>query len=153
MARPTDAHIQTAERLLAHGDARDAKNRARSAGRVYDALFASLAPVIGAAAVRALLARSVKLTTGEFPGLCDANATAPLEDNPQIAKQLVACLDELEPAEAHAAATALYAAFFGLLTSFIGEEVTCKIVKSAFPGIALPAERRTSTRRKNAATE
>jgi hypothetical protein len=153
MARPTDAHVQTAERLLAHGDARDAEDRARSAGRVYDALFASLAPVIGAAAVRALLARSVRLTMGEFPGLCDASASRPPEDDLPIAQELVACLSKLEPVEAYAAATALYAAFFGLLTSFIGEEVTWTIVKRAFPGITLQAERRTSRRRKNAATE
>jgi hypothetical protein len=135
MARPTEAHVHIAQRMLAGlgAGAGDSDARAAAAGRVYDALFGSLAPVLGAAAVRALLARSVKLTKADFPTLCEAMAAGPLENNPRVAQQLVTCLSKLEPAVALAAATALYATLFGLVATFIGEELMWQIVKSAFP--------------------
>ena len=63
MVRPLEAHVEVAKRLLAHerGSGGDAPERAAAAVRVYGSLFRALAPVIGAAGVGALFARSVCL--------------------------------------------------------------------------------------------
>lgn len=139
MVRPLEAHVEVAKRLLAQerGGGGDAKERAVAAGRVYETLFRALAPVIGAAGVRALFARSVRLASTEFPCLGEISMTAePPEDSVQVAEQLVGCLSKLEPAAGSEVATGLYAVFLGLLAKFIGERLVSQIVTTAFPAIA-----------------
>jgi hypothetical protein len=147
MTSPIHAHVQAAKRLLAQESASggNAEQRAASAGRVYEALFESLAPVIGAAGTRVLFARSVKLTQAEFP--CLGEMLVPAEapgSKVQIARQLVGCFSKLEPAAASEVATALYANFFGLMSTFIGDRLVRQIVKSAFPAIDETGPKETS---------
>ena len=122
------AQIERARRLLAHeGAAGDVDEAATAAGRVYDKLDAHLAPLLGAAGVQALLARSAKLTQGEFSFLTVAG--------PDGSKKLRECLRAQDPAVATESAAALFGAFFTLLTTFIGERLTVQALRRAWPQI------------------
>jgi hypothetical protein len=138
MARPKEAHIEAAKRMLAEEGANGGNvgEPAAAAGRVYDALFEALAPVIGAAGFRAIFARSVKLTTAKDPRLAELpGLTERLQGNESGARHVIVCLSKLEPAAASEAATGLYATLFGLMTNFIGEQLVMQIVKTAFPSV------------------
>ena len=114
--------------MLAHeGAAGDVDEAATAAGRVYDKLDAHLAPLLGAAGVQALLARSAKLTQGEFSFLTVAG--------PDGSKKLRECLRAQDPAVATESAAALFGAFFTLLTTFIGERLTVQALRRAWPQI------------------
>ena len=128
MNRPTPAQLETARRLLVYeGAAGVADERAAmAAGRVYEKLHAHMAPLVSAAGVGLLFARSVKLTQGEFS--CFAESSR-LEGS----TELRACLQAQEPAVAMAAATALFGTFVALLTTFIGERLTTQVLRSAWP--------------------
>lgn len=138
MVRPLEAHVEVAKRLLAHerGSGGDAKERAAAAVRVYETLFRALAPVIGAAGVRALFARSVRLASTEFPCLKEIPMIAePPQDSVQVVEKLLGCLSKLEPAAGSEVATGLYAVFFGVMAKFIGERLVLQIVTTAFLAI------------------
>ena len=136
MSGPSDAHVEAARRVLAlaSADGTGARSSGAPAGRVYDALFEALAPVIGAAGARALFARSVKLTAGEFPCVGEiADAANSPEPSVNVALHLVSCLSKLDSAEALRVATGLYSALFSLMAKFIGEQLVWQIVRKAFP--------------------
>ncbi len=136
MAKPSEAHVEAARRLLSHGSAGGGHPRepAAAAGRVYTSLFKSLAPIVGDAGVRALLARSARLRRAELPALADVLAlTEPPAPHQKVTQELAATLGKLDPAAASAAATALYATFLGLLTSFIGDRLVSQLLEGAFP--------------------
>ncbi len=156
MAKPTGAHVHAAKQLLTHAgavgsDREDLAERAAAAWRLYEKLFTALAPVIGAAGVRALFARSVKLTKAEFsclagiaiapePTSAEAVFTgspshSPPETNVSVARQVVDCLSKQDAATASEVAISLYATFFGLMSSFIGERLVWRLVKKAFPAM------------------
>lgn len=147
MARTTSAHVNAAERLLAHeGGSANARldEQAAAPGRVYERIFHRLAPLIGKDGVRALFARSVKLTKAEFPSLAEIRITADrTETDGAVARQLVECLSKLEPAEGSRVASALYANFLRLLTDFIGERLVWQVLRRAFPQLdqGLPKEK------------
>jgi hypothetical protein len=144
MAQLGLAHVDAARRLLADEVARNDVGATAAAGRLYDRLFNTLAPVIGPAGVRALFARSAKLNKTEFP--CLANALASREGQataPQTSEHLVSCLDELEPVVAAKVATDLYATFFELMTTFIGERLLTQLLKTAFPALDLTESKET----------
>jgi hypothetical protein len=116
-------------RLLAQQRAvSDADDCAAAAGRVYEKLHAHLAPLVGVAGVRALFARSAKLAAGEFVLPADAVA---FEDS----TKLRASLGALDPVVAAATAEALFATFFALITTFIGERLTLQALRAAWPTI------------------
>ena len=107
-----------------------------AAGRLYESLASRLGPLIGVAGVRALFARSVKLTKADYPCLADVRTSAqPSQDEVEPAPQLVACLSKLEPAVAASVAVALYATFLRLMSEFIGERLVRQVVRRAFPAI------------------
>jgi hypothetical protein len=146
MARPTEAQLEVARQLLARSGAPhgDAAEPAAAASRVYEALFGTLAPVIGANGFRALFARSVKLTAVDHP--CLAGATTPGEpaaDNTALVERVTASLAGLPPGAATETAAALYATVLGLLTSFIGDSLVRQLVKRAFPGTHETASKET----------
>lgn len=119
------AHSARARALLTHeGAAASADAWATAAGRVYEKIHAHLAPLLGAAGVEALLARSARLTRDEFPFL----AVAPLDG-----AKLRACLLGQPPAVAEESAVALFATFFSLITTFIGDRLTTQVLRSAWP--------------------
>ena len=138
MVKTPETHAEAAERMLAQecGSGGTTEERAAAAVRVYETLFRALAPVIGAAGVWALFARSVRLASAEFPCLTEIPMTAaPSESNVQGAQPLASCLRQLEPAAVAEVATAVYAAWLGLLAKLIGERLVVQVVKTAFPAM------------------
>ena len=138
MPGPTKDHLETARRLLEQkgGGSSNPNQRAEAAGSVYETLFRSLAPVIGAAGVRALFARSVKLTKTEFPCLGEVVVVVDSsEGNIELVQQLHGCLSKLEPHAVLQVTTGLYANLLSLLANFIGEQLAWQITKGAFPAI------------------
>lgn len=132
MPKPRPQHFNVAKQLLAHQGSGTSDEPALAAEVVYETLFQALAPIIGAAGVRALVARSVRLSVAEFPCLRALVATTePGEDQGQ---RLVACLSPLAAASALAVATGLYATLLGLMSNFIGERMVGQLVGKAFPG-------------------
>lgn len=124
---PSPAQAELARRLLVEEGANGSTEAcATAAGRVYDKIRAHLAPLLGATGVDALLTRSAKLTQDRLPGL----ATASLDST-----KLQACLAGEEPAVAMGAAVALFATFFALITTFIGERLTTQALRRAWPHI------------------
>lgn len=145
MARTTEAHVDVAGRLLAQervGGA-SAEDHAAAAARVYEKLFNRLAPLIGAAGVQALFARSVKVSRVKFPCLARLPAVGGSADGNAEVRQLARCLSTLEPETASAVAIGLYANLIALLTTFIGAGLVSKVLDSAFPSIdeTVPEER------------
>ena len=142
MARPSEAHVGVARRLLAQSCAEGSgpENPAAAVARAYDILFESLAPVIGAAGFQALFARSLKLAGADYVSLQAIGAAggpSNKEDSGVIA-QVVSGLSKLDPPGAMELATGLFAAFYALLTRFIGESLVQQIVKGTFPTVDEP---------------
>lgn len=128
MNRPSPAQMTWVRRLLAHeGAASSADECATAAGRVYDKLREHLDPLVGAAGVQALFARSAKLAQGEFACL-DVSSVA-------NSTKLRECLQALDPTVALDSAAALFGTFFALVTTFIGERLTTQVLRSAWPTI------------------
>lgn len=138
MPIPSDAYVEVSGRLLARERASVAEvaDDAEAAGRVYETLFRTLTPIIGAAGAHALFARSVKLAKADFPGLGKVNApTESAEGDLAVASYAAGCLRELEPGAIAKASVGLLAVFLGLLTNFIGEALVWQILQKAFPGL------------------
>ncbi|HEY6877026.1 MAG TPA: hypothetical protein VI299_03365 [Polyangiales bacterium] len=111
----------------------EADDYAGAAGRVYAILVRELSAVIGSAGVRALFARSVKLSRASSPALATFQfSDASSFDGPHDARELEAALRALDSAEGRSVAIELYATFFALLTTFIGERLTWQFVQRAF---------------------
>jgi len=135
MTMRTAADVLVARRLLAQESPSGADPAARAAAvaHAYEKLAERLSPLIGTAGVRALLARSVKLTKADFP--CFATLVVPVDhaDHSGATEQLAACLRTLEPEASSAAAAALFGCLLGLLNGFIGERLVQQILRGAFP--------------------
>jgi hypothetical protein len=146
MARPTEAHREVAQQLLARsgGPRATSEDPAASASRLYEALFRALGPVIGANGFRALFTRSVKLTAADHPCLEGAIATGePAESKAAVIERVAVCLAQLPPAAAAETTIALYATLLGLLTNFIGDSLVRQLVKGAFSGTDETASKET----------
>lgn len=137
-------HVDAARRLLqsaqVSASASSAEELAAAAGRMYQALFQSFAPVLGAAGIRALFARSVKLTAADFPCLGKIPiaaiapiATRPADDYVKVVQHVIDGLSRLEPAIAAEVAIGLCATLLGLLTKLIGEPLVWQFIKHALP--------------------
>jgi hypothetical protein len=112
------------------GTGADAKALAAAALRVYDTLAGQLALLIGDGGVKALTARSLHLVKRDFPWLAETQETDPLEGP---FAQLGVSLARQEPAVATEAAVAALATLGGLLESLIGEALTMRVVRAAWP--------------------
>jgi hypothetical protein len=95
-----------------------------------------LALLIGEGGVKALTARSLHLVRRDFPWLAEAQDPDPSEG--PFAK-VGFCLERQEPAVATEAAAATLATFGGLLETLIGERLTMRVVRAAWPS-AFPNE-------------
>lgn len=132
MNRPSSAQREKARQILTHeGATISAHETATAAGRAFDKLHAHLSPLLGAAGVQALLARSAKLTHPEFPFL-DASR---LESSTKLRE----CLQAQDAAVAMESVAALFGTFFDLITTFIGERLTTQVLRSAWPMIEATA--------------
>ena len=126
MNRPSPVQIDRARRLLAHeGAAVSADSCATAAGRVFDKLTSHLAPLVGAAGVQALFARSAKLAKGEVACLAEASTLSSVT--------LRECLQAQDPAIAMQSAAELFGTFISLITTFIGERLTTEVLRSTWP--------------------
>jgi hypothetical protein len=114
----------------------DAKALAAAALRVYDTLAGQLALLIGEGGVRALTARSLHLVRRDFPWLAEAQDPDPSEGP---FAQVGSCLERQEPAIATEAAAAVLATLGGLLATLIGETLTMRVLRAAWPS-AFPHE-------------
>jgi hypothetical protein len=132
MTMPAPSDRAVARRLLEQEPPREpgAEERAAAAVRVYERLFERLSPVIGVAGIRAVLARSARLTKAEYP--CFEAAGVASERASEV---LHGCLVRLDERELEDAAAALYGTLLGLLNSFIGKRLVWQVLRSAFPGI------------------
>jgi hypothetical protein len=127
--------IQRALTLEAGSDA-DAKALAAAALRLYETLAGQLALLIGEAGVRALTARSLHLVQRDFPWLAEARDPGPSE---RPFAQVGLRLERQEPALARQAAAAVLATLGGSLAMLIGEVLTMRVFRAAWPS-AFPNE-------------
>jgi hypothetical protein len=135
---------QAIQRVLTReaGTDADAKARAAAAVRVYDTLAGQLALLIGDGGVRALTARSLHVVQRDFPWLSEAKETSPSEGP---FAQFGFRLERQEPAVATEAAAAALATLGGLLETLIGEPLTMRVLRAAWPS-AFPDQTRQEAR-------
>jgi hypothetical protein len=108
----------------------DATALAAAALRAYGTLAGQLSLLIGDGGVRALTARSLHLVRRDFPWV--ARAQEP--DGPEGPfAQLGISLARQEPAVAREAAAAALATLGGLLETLIGEALTIRVLRAAWP--------------------
>jgi hypothetical protein len=134
MPMPGNADLRRAiQRALTReaGTKADATALAAAALRMYDTLAGQLALLIGEGGVRALTARSLHLVQREFPWLAEAQAPGPSEDP---FAQVGPHLERQEPAVATQAGAAVLATLAGLLATLIGETLTMRVFRTAWPG-------------------
>ena len=119
-------------RILAReaGPGADTSATAAAARRVCDRFAHQLIPLIGDAGVAAICARSLHLIQPNAPGLARVRASAH-GDAPFALLQLY--LEQQQPAAATEAAVAVLATANELLASFIGESLTTRLLREAWP--------------------
>jgi hypothetical protein len=124
------------------GTGTDARALAAAAVRVYETLAGQLALLIGDGGVNALTARSLHLVQRDFPWLAEAEASGPAEG---LFAQFGSSLERQEPAVATETAVAALATLGGLLETLIGEALTMRVVRAAWPS-AFPDQTRQEAR-------
>jgi len=121
-----------AVRVLRHqaGPDADAAALAVAARQVYDELAGVLAPLIGQVGIDALAARAVHLAQREYPWLAKAQNQ---EETEGPLSHVSISLEQQDPALATEAAAAVLATFTGLLVTMIGEPLTARLMRQAWP--------------------
>jgi len=128
-----------AERLLAFevgGELRNVEDGTAAAARIYQKLNQRLSPIIGESGFEALFARTVKLTKPAVDGLEGIDTKGPAD---AVLNQLCPYLKKQAPAAITGIVMALIVTFVGLLSTFIGEGLTWKLLRNAWPEV-LPNE-------------
>ena len=142
MIRARPQYSAIARQLLAddHAGGEPEKTAcADSAASVFERLEKRLAPLIGIAGMRALFARAIKLTTGQF-ALLEQLRSASLKDDANLAESLSDVLNRTDAGAAWKASTALYANFLELTSSLIGEHLVLLVLQHAFPKLDVTAK-------------
>ncbi len=123
---------QLALKVLAQhaGSAADAEALAAAARRAYDDLARASAPLIGQVGVDALTGRTLYLAQRKYPWL--VGTREPDQWKGPFA-QITFCLERQDPAVATEAAGAVFAILTGLLVTFIGEPLTARLLRKAWP--------------------
>jgi hypothetical protein len=126
------AQRELALKVMAHhtGPAAGAEAIAAAARRAYDDLARVSAPLIGQGGFEALTDRALHLARQEFP--CLVHTPDP-EHAAGSFSQVVVCLERQDPAVATEAAAAVFATLTGLLVTFIGEPLTTRLLRKAWP--------------------
>ncbi len=112
-----------------------------AAERVSDKLRAHLSKRIGQEGFRTLLARALTLTTAQFPHLSavQVGADGSLTGLRRAAGAgLQKPPDNVTQQDAVEGAVALLAHLLGLLISFIGEDLTLRLLSTVSSGLAIP---------------
>ena len=112
------------------GSAAGAAALAAAAQRAYDDLAQVSAPLIGQVGVDALTGRTLYLAQRKYPWL--VHTREPEQWKGPFA-QIVFCLERQDPAVATEAAGAVLTIFTGLLVTFIGEPLTARLLRKAWP--------------------
>ena len=123
---------QLALKVLAQhaGSTAGAEALAAAARRAYDDLARVSAPLIGQVGVEALAGRALHLAQREYPWLVQTREPGQAE---RPFTQVIACLERQDPAVAIEAAGAVFATLTGLLVTFIGEPLTARLLRQAWP--------------------
>jgi hypothetical protein len=112
------------------GAAPGAAALAAAAQRAYDDLAQVSAPLIGQVGVDALTGRTLYLAQRKYPWLI--HTREPEQWKGPFA-QIVFCLERQDPAVATEAAGAVVTILTGLLVTFIGEPLTARLLRKAWP--------------------
>ena len=112
------------------GSAAGAAALAAAAQRAYDDLAQVSAPLIGQVGVDALTGRTLYLAQRKYPWL--VHTREPEQWKGPFA-QIVFCLERQDPAVGTEAAGAVLTIFTGLLVTFIGEPLTARLLRKAWP--------------------
>ena len=120
------------QRMLAReaGTGASAPDIAAAARRLGERFAEQLNPLIGNAGVDAMLARSLHLAQRHVPGLAPVRVSDQT-DGPFALLQR--SLEQQEPAAATEAAVAILATVSEMLASFIGESLTTRLLREAWP--------------------
>jgi hypothetical protein len=130
---------QAAERLIAFeagGTIHNVENAIAVATRIHKELLQHLSPVIGENGFQVLFARTVRLTKPRFPGMHELPTDGPSE---AVLEHLCAFLKKQAPTAVTDIVTALLFTFISLLSTFIGEGLTSRLLRNAWPEV-LPTE-------------
>jgi hypothetical protein len=128
----TNTRERAFQRLLAReaGAGGDARAIAAAAHRLCERFARQVSPLIGDAGVAAIWARSLHLTEQQFPSL------APLRSSDQSDApfgHLQVSLEKQEPTVGTRAAVGLLTSAGDLLALFIGESLTTRLLREAWP--------------------
>jgi hypothetical protein len=126
------------------GPAAGGEALAAAARRAYDDLARVSAPLIGQVGVDALTGRALHLAQREYPWLVHTREGTPARTErtpgtppPEQAEgpfaQVIVGLEGQDPAVAAEAAGAVLATLTGLLVTFIGEPLTARLLRKAWP--------------------
>ena len=123
---------QLAQKALAQraGSATGGEALAAAAQRAYDDLARVAAPLIGQVGVDALTGRTLYLAQRKYPWL--VHTREPDQWEGPFA-QIVFCLERQDPAVATEAAGAVLITLTTLLVTFIGEPLTARLLRQAWP--------------------
>jgi hypothetical protein len=130
----TRSHIrqQVFRRILEReaGSAGDASAIAAATRRLCERFAQQLTPLVGDAGVAAICTRTLHLAERQVPGLASAGASQQ-DDGPFTHAQHF--LEQQEPSLAAEAGVAVLTTFGELLASFIGESLTTRLLREAWP--------------------
>ena len=123
---------QLARKALAQraGSVAGAGALAAAAQRAYDDLAQVSAPLIGQVGIDALTGRTLYLAQRKYPWL--VHTREPEQWKGPFA-QIVFCLERQDPAVATEAAGAVLTTLTELLVTFIGEPLTARLLRKAWP--------------------
>lgn len=107
----------------------DPKKMLSAIGRAWDDAGKQLAPIIGEGGFSALRSRALHLAQREFPPNRAAEPTAA----EKLPVDLESWLQQFEPALAIEAASAMFSAFTSLLQNLIGDRLTMRLLRKAWP--------------------
>jgi hypothetical protein len=136
VATATPAHQDLARWLLARemGDRADRADPVGAAESACRKLSECVARLVTVVAFQALLARALHLARAEFPSLAGVRP-GPSPD--ACLEGLSERLEGVEPARATEALAAVLANLLGLLATFIGDDITLRVVRDAWPDARL----------------
>jgi hypothetical protein len=109
----------------------DAAALAAAAGRAADELARTFAPLIGRLGVDALVERAVHLVQREYPWLPEMRT--PEQHAEGLFSHVSFSLEQQDAAVAAEAAAAVLATFTHLLVRLIGEPLTARLIRQAWP--------------------
>ena len=126
--------IRNLARLLAtseRGEKKHSKNKVPPAFHECEKLRPHFVVLLGVGGFRALLLRSLDLASAEVPWLrkVQVKADGSLEGSEEI--------QQLDPDEFFEGRAILLAELLGLLVAFIGKNLTLRLLREVWPGIAI----------------